>query len=184
MRERFYIDGGQMLKFEDVKSEVSYKQEKDGKVVVVAYSGRKKKYDFYERHQNMEAMEKRVEVYINNLRRYEEEKKARKEAKKEALKKMKSEIKVGSYLRGVFSYTMTFNYFYKVIDIKGNKVILEELDKKWVSGDIGWTGNVSCDPTPTGKTIEGKFTQNGLKVKDSYVNPCSLEDTFYENHLD
>ena len=190
MRERFYPNGGQMLKFEDVKAEICYREEEeeDGRVVVIAYSGRKKKYDFYERHENMESMEKRVEEFVHNLRRYKErkaeERKARAEAKKEALKKLKSEVQVGTYLRASFSYTMTFNYFYKVVEIKGNKVVLEELNKKWVSGDIGWTGDVSCDPTPTGKLVEGKFTQNGLKVENSYPRPCLLEDTFYENHLD
>ena len=98
-------------------------------------------------------------------------------------KELKASLIPGTIVRTVFSYEMTFNYFYKVIENKGSKYKLQKLTNEWVDGDAGFTGSVKAGKE-TDKFIEGKLTVSGLKIDDLYGEIININDTFYENHID
>ncbi len=182
--QRFIPQGAQELRHDDIKVVIYIGENLRGEPTAVAYSGRRGNPDFNYYFKTIEAMEARIEAYVNGLKedkRKTEEYKLEKKAKN---KEFKALIKVGVQLRTTFSYNMTFNDFYEVLEVKGNKVQLAELQSEWVSGDAGWTGEVACTTIRTGKVLEGKFTPNGLKINGRFASIVEEGATYYENHMD
>jgi len=107
-------------------------------------------------------------------------------------------LEVGDVLNDHFSYTMTFNTFYQVVEVKGKRVTVREIEKEWISGNIGWNGQVTPikDKFVTSDIIlnmRGNFAKKSdVSIKSKrggrvyYIEPKSdgTYPSFYENHLD
>jgi hypothetical protein len=88
------------------------------------------------------------------------------------------------FFRTVFGYSMTLNQFYKVIAKKGNKATIQQVQKVWTDGDIGYTGEVACTDELVGEEFTVNFSVNGLRIEDQTASICTLNDSFYQNHMD
>jgi len=155
-----------------------------GRYSVVGYSGRRTKRDFAYGYKTLNGAEAKIEEHFANIQAHIDRKNEYKEQKKIKLKELKASINAGDYLRTSFSYNMSFNYFYKVLEKKGNKVTVQKLESRWVSGDIGYTGEVSATDDTIGEPFTVNFSANGLKIDNHLASVCSLNDHFYQNHLD
>jgi len=184
LEKRFIPEGFQELRADDVNIVCYIGEDGQGRPVAICYSGKKSKNDFYNRFKDVASMDKKIEDTVARARKYKVEKAEYQAEKKLRAKEFKASIKVGNYIRTTFSYNMTFNDFYEVLSIKGAKVTLAVVKSEWVSGDAGYTGQVSCTSERTSKVVEGKFTTAGLKIQDRYGRVCTLEENFYENHMD
>ena len=166
------------------KCEVFYSTEKDGRIVARGYIGRRQKSEFFTRYVSMHQFETQMFNWFGNNQKWEVQNIERKEAKKAQIKALKAEIKPDTLVHTSFSYNMTFNNFYVITHVSGNTVTLYEVQKEWVSGDAGYTGNVSATKEAYGAPFNAKITARGLVIKDQTAKICTYEDTFYENHMD
>ena len=98
-------------------------------------------------------------------------------------------VKVGDIFSFSFGYDMTINKYYKVLSTKGKRAQVVEIDKKWVSGDPGYTGEVIPDPN---KEIDEPITalikdDGNIRVKMYGRYHTAYPDSgkpSYENHMD
>jgi len=155
-----------------------------GKFGLYGYSGRKTKSDFAYSYAKLENAETKIEEYFSDIQRGLDQKAQWKAEKKARAQEFKKAVEVGSYLRTVFSYTMTLNQFYKVIEKKGNKVVIQSVQKTWTDGDIGYTGEVAPTNELVGEPFKANFSANGLTIEGQTATICSLNDSFYQNHMD
>ena len=184
MRTRYIPENSVEIK-DDKCNAVCYLTAYDtGRYSVIGYSGRRNKSDFAYSYKDLDAAEAKIEEHFANIQAHIDRKNEYKEQKKAQLKELKATITAGNYLRTSFSYNMTFNYFYKVLEKKGNKVTVQKLEARWVSGDIGYTGEVSPTDDVVGEPFTVNFSANGLKIEDHLASVCSLNDHFYQNHMD
>ena len=174
--QKFEDKYAKIVAYLDIASEERY--------FVSIYEGRKTKRSSYRLFSSLNESSDFIEEEFGYAKEVQKRKDLVKQEKKLRLEETKKAIKVGALIHTSFSYTMTFNDFYKVISVKSNKVRLVQIGKDWVSGDIGYTGEVSPATNIIGDEFEASFTVNGLKIKDRYGYPCQLGDTFYENHMD
>ena len=130
----------------------------------------------------MAGFEKLLMTVVKDETEKKEYKQRQKDIKAKNVETLRKNISVGTFLRTVFSYNMTFNKFYRVISIDKNNYQLEVYNNKWVSGG-GFTGEVAVG-NPTGVFKTGKMTSNGLKIDNLYADITSKGASFYENHLD
>jgi len=172
----------QELVLKDSKLKVYIKEDND-KWICQIFEGRKTKPSTYTRFRSFENMENEIKNYIRKEQSDIKYKANLKASRAEKLKNFKRDLIPGVTVRASFSYNMTFNYFYRVISNKGNTYKFEILEKEWADGNIGYTGSVKAG-RPTGKFIEGKLTQTGLKIDNLNASICNPSSTFYENHLD
>lgn len=108
-------------------------------------------------------------------------------------------LEVGDILNDCFSYNMTFNNYYQVVGVKSKTLTVRPIEKKWVSGDIGWTGYVvpvkdAFAGQETTIKLRGNFAKKSdvsIKSPDRggriyYVEPKpdGSYPSNYENHLD
>ena len=183
-KQRFIPNGSQELRHDDINVVIYIGENLRGEPTAVAYSGRRSKPDFNNYFRNVESMENKIEGYVNNLKKNKIQQEEWKAEKKATAKKFKESINVGTQLRTSFSYNMTFNDFYEVLEIKGAKVKLAELQSEWVSGDAGYTGQVACTSIRTGKILEARFSVSGLKINNRNASIVEEGKTYYENHMD
>lgn len=183
-RERMIPKGYQELRRDDIKVVIYFGTNASGKPSAIAYSGRRSKADWYNYFGSTELMENKIATYVKGLEDAKTQKEEWQAEKKATVKKFKESITVGTQLRTTFSYNMTFNDFYEVLEIKGAKVKLAELQSEWVSGDAGYTGQVACTSTRTGKLLEARFSTGGLKIDGRSATLVEEGKTYYENHLD
>jgi len=155
-----------------------------GRYSVVGYSGRRTKSDFAYSYKNLTSAEAKIEDHFVNIQRGLDQKAQWKADKKARAQEFKKSVEVGSHLRIVFSYTMTLNQFYKVIEKKGNKVVIQSVQKTWTDGDIGYTGEVAPTNELVGEPFKANFSANGLTIEGQTATICSLNDSFYQNHMD
>jgi len=151
---------------------------------LLCFIGNTKNKKYYYGFRDMKTLENQIKKTLDTEKSKIEMKQIRKIQVKERNANFKKSIIPGVILRTVFSYNMTFNKFYKVISKNGNKVTVQSLGNKWVSGEPGWTGEVSPDLDNLGGIVEAKFTSRGLKLDRGYADIINPTDTFYENHLD
>lgn len=182
VQQRQIIQGANKIENKELKV-TAYIKEQDNFFILQLFRGNKVNPNIYRRYKSLKAVDKEIKYQMDmeqkNFDYKENLKKRRAEEKKILIKALTP----GTIVRTSFSYNMTFNYFYKLISKDKSTYTFEILGKAWVDGDIGWTGNVKAGQG-TGKTIEGKLTARGLKIKDDIANIINPEDTFYENHLD
>lgn len=183
IKTRVIMENAKEIKFKNSKLKIYTKQDENGKHILQVFEGRKINPSKYMRYRTFEIMEQDIKYFVEKEQKNMKYKAEQKLVKKKRTEKLKKTLKIDSVLRSTFSYTMTFNYFYKVVSIKGSRYKLEKLEKIWVDGDIGYTGNVSAGE-PTGEFVEGRLTSNGLKVDNGYASIINVNDTFYENHMD
>jgi len=180
--KRLIMKGAKEIKFNKSTLKI-YTKEENGFFFLQIFEGRRVKPNVYTRHKTFASLEKQLKSSVaDNIERIENKELFRR-LKKEKVEELKSKLITGAVIRASFSYNMTFNYFYRVISNKGSVYKLEILEKEWVSGDFGYTGEVKPGCS-TGKIIEGKMTTNGLKVNDLYCFVIDPSQSFYENHLD
>jgi len=186
-RERFIPDNSVKIENEDLKA-VCYLQSFENarnKYAVMGYSGKKSKNDFYFGYRTLKAAEEKIEEHFAGIQRGLDYKQERKNIQKANLIKFKKTIKPGVYLRTSFSYEMTFNYAFIVTKVSGNKITVQPLKMKWVTGNPGYTGTVSVTKEFADKNpIECKITSLGLKIENDYATLTSIGAEFYENHVD
>ena len=180
-------EDGYKLFLEDKETKVEvYIKLLDNKYICKCYIGRRTKPQFsvYVEEDQFQILETKVNGIINNIRKRQEEKRKYNEERKQKRDELKKQLKVGTFLRTTFGYSMTLNQFYKVIEVKGNKVKVERLEEKWVSGHPGYTGEVTFEDIGTGEVIDCKITITGLKIKGLNAYIINEGDTFYQNHMD
>ena len=183
-RERFIPENALKLEYTDAKAVAYIYQLTENDIAVVGYTGRKTKNDYHTKFRTSKQAQEFVAKRFANLKIGVDRDIAYKARKKQELKDLKDTIKPGVLLHTTFSYNMTFNDFFQVLERKGSKVTIQAVNKVWVGGDIGYTGDVSATTELVGDPFEVKFTTVGLKVQDRYASICTTKDKFYENHMD
>jgi len=108
-------------------------------------------------------------------------------------KAIEHNYKAGDIFRRTFGYSMTINDFYQVIETTPKTITLHRIGKKWVGGEVGFTGNVS--PIKNDFQPDTNFPPAILKRKPvrqggyvvaggDYLYPTTEGSEHYENHLD
>ena len=113
---------------------------------------------------------------------------------KEELKKRRQEYvnpyKPGDIFRTSFGYDMTINRFYQVISVNKKTLKFKDINKEWVSGDIGYTGDVKpikddfVSDELKSVTIRIQEWGESIKIDGDYATKIDENQSFYENYMD
>lgn len=105
----------------------------------IAYSGKRKKDDFFYRFSTKEKMEKYIEDYIKGIENTLKAKQERKVAQKEMAKNVV--VKVGDLFCNSWGWEQTNVDFYQVIKVTNKTAVLAPISGKSVEGSAGY---MSC----------------------------------------
>jgi hypothetical protein len=134
--KRSFQDEGKLY-FRDLKTatisdvKVEFAIEKNHRYNLIAFSGRRSKPDLYFSYDTREQAVEQLMKYCDALRNQQQtkdERKARRQAKNKLVK--------GTILSGSWGYEQTNQEFCEVIEVKGQLVVIRELEQTLV-GDNG-----------------------------------------------
>lgn len=135
---------------------------------VIAFSGKKKKPDFFYQFAKADQKEKYVKQWYDGIVRSAEEK-IKRDAEKKRLRDAPIDLKVGDILHSSWGHEQTNNQFFQVVSVVGKKsVVLRE-----IAQDQKETGFM-CGQT---KPIPGRFV--GEPFTKRVVNTDSVRLTSY-----
>jgi len=178
-------------------------RDKTGKLVVYVYNngykpavkvfiGKQLRPQIYHTFKDNAQRDSWTENYFRstarNIAAHEERKLKERLDRTQGAKAYAKEIKLGDLFCSTLSYTMTLNTFYQVIAIEGSKIFVVECDRRWVSGDAGYTGSVVAEPVTTWnptKILQATICgENRISVEGKKATKTTAEETHYENHMD
>lgn len=123
------------------------------KYSVIAYSGKRNSYDFYEGYGSGEDRATRVIKWLDRIKKHEQAVKERR-----AQRNQPHTLKVGDILNASWGYDQTNVDFFQVVEVPSkNYVMVKEIGQSTVAGSEGF---MSCHVMP---------------VKDNFINGWKLK---------
>jgi hypothetical protein len=136
--------------------------------VALGFYGRRQKPDFNLRFKSLEERDNYISRYFDGLAHMEKMKNERRSERSAAAKKFAESLKPGTILYDTWGYDQTQVEFYKVLEVKGNKVKIVELAEIREGEMTSWASDRVIpgaeSGTPIWKTVRGC----GIKI-DSCV---------------
>lgn len=138
------------------------------KPIAIGFYGRRHKPDFNHVFKTKEDRANYVSRYLDGVAHMEKMKRERRFEKSEAAKKFAESLKPGTILYDTWGYDQTQVEFYKVLEVKGNKVKIVELAEIREGEMTSWASDRVMPGAECGQPIWKTVRGCGIKI-DSCV---------------
>lgn len=152
---------------------VVYQQERVGAPYAIGYVGESSKPAFNYRFRSPEQRAEYVSKFLANQKAIAESKAARKAARLAELRAFVPSLKAGEVLEGSWGYDQTNTHFFKVLEVKGKRALIQELAHQSVPGSQGFMS----ERVMPGEQLVGEASWRPVMVGDRVNHPkgyCAL----------
>lgn len=161
----FYISPDAVEVKDKQSSAVVYVTVKNGTIDVMAFGGRRQKYDFYRSYRSEERAQEAIKSHLETIR-------IRESAKKKS-KSFLTTLKVGDILYSSWGYDQTNIDFYQVVEIKKSRksIVIYEIAGETVETTGAMQGRcVAVKDTFTGKPMLKRVREGNIVSITSYAS--------------
>lgn len=148
---------------------------REPRLTASGFSGKRAKPDFAHLFKSQEQLDVYIESYFKGLAAQNEHRVDRANNRRSLAIKFLEQLKPGVILYDTWGYEQTNVEFYKVMDRKGSKVLVQELGCSRVGEPTGWASDRVTAGKPLDKPAEW-ITVRGSRVKISDCISLGLWD--------